>query len=78
MAMVQLACPETGKPVDILDVPPGAYQGAALTVSEISCPHCGKNHLWSSGHLALAMRALHDSPKASRVLVEGDSAKALA
>jgi hypothetical protein len=75
--MVQLMCQETGKPVDIGDVPAGAFQAAVLSSTEISCPHCGKNHLWSSGHLGLAMRALHDSPKASRVLVEDGSATAL-
>jgi hypothetical protein len=75
--MVQLMCPETAKPVDNGDVPPGAVQAAVLSVRDIPCPHCGKNHLWSSGHLGLAMRALHDSPEASRVLVEGGSATAL-
>jgi hypothetical protein len=77
MAMVQLMCPKTGKPVDVGDVPPGAFQAAVLSVTEIACPHCGKNHLWSSGQLGLAMRALHESPEAGRVLVEGGSATAL-
>jgi hypothetical protein len=77
MAMVQLKCPETGKPVDVVDVPPGAAMGGALSVTEIACPHCGKNHLWSSGHLGLAMRALNDFPEASRVLVDDGSATAL-
>lgn len=53
---VQLMCPETGKPVDI-----GEFQAAVLSSTEITCPHCGKNH----------------SPKASHVLVEGGSATAL-
>lgn len=75
MAMVQLVCLET--PVDIGDVPPGAFQAAVLSVTEISCPHCGGNHLWTSGQLGLAMRALRGSPEASRVLVEGGSATAL-
>jgi hypothetical protein len=77
MAMVQLKCPETGKSVDVGDVPPGAAMGGALLVTEIACPHCGKNHLWSSGDLGLAMRALDDFPEASRVLVYGGSATAL-
>ena len=77
MAIVQLTCPETGKPVDILEVPAGAFQAAVLSSTEIPCPHCGKNHLWTSGDLGLAMRALHDSPEASRVLVEAGSATAL-
>jgi hypothetical protein len=77
MAMAQLTCPETGKPVDILEVPAGAFQAAVLSSTEIPCPHCGKNHLWTSGDLGLAMRALHDSPEASRVLVEAGSATAL-
>jgi hypothetical protein len=71
MARVQLTCPETGKPVDILEVPAGAFQAAVLSSTEIPCPHSGKNHRWTSGDLGLAMRALHDSPEASRVLVEG-------
>lgn len=75
--MVQLICPEPGKPVDVVDVPPGAFQAAVLSVTEIRCPHCGKNHLWGSGPLGLAMRALHDSPQASRIIVEGGSATAL-
>lgn len=75
--MVQLICSATGKPVDVVDVPPGAFQAAVLSVTEIRCPHCGKDHLWSSGQLGLAMRALHDSPDAGRVLVEGGSATAL-
>jgi hypothetical protein len=76
MAMVQLECPETGDPVDVGDVPPEAFQAAVISVTEIPCPHCGGKHLWSSGHLGLAMRALHDSPGASRVLVDGGSATA--
>src|SRR4051812_32480232 len=76
MAIVQLTCPETGKPVDILEVPAGAFQSAVLSSPEIPCPHCGKNHLWASGDLGLAMRALHDSPEASRVLDEAGSATA--
>jgi hypothetical protein len=74
--MVQLMCPETRKPVDVGDVPPGAFQAAVLSVTEIPCPYCGKTHLWSSGQLGLAMRALHDSPDARRVLVQGGSATA--
>src|SRR6266480_3855899 len=50
---------------------------AVLSSTEIPCPHCGKNHLWTSGDLGLAMRALHDSPEGSRVLVEAGSATAL-
>jgi hypothetical protein len=76
MAIVQLKCPETGKPVDVVDVPPDAFMGGALGVTEIACPHCGKSHLWASGQLALAMRALREAPRAARVLVEGDSATA--
>src|SRR5436190_22560334 len=68
---------ENGKPVDILEVPVRAFQAAVLSSTEIPCPHCGKNHLWTSGDLGLAMRALHDSPEASRVLVEAGSATAL-
>ena len=74
--MVQLICPETGKPVDVVDVPPGAFQAAVLSVTEIRCPHCGKNHQWGSGPLGLAMRALQNSPEASRVIVKHGSATA--
>src|SRR4051812_41362303 len=54
MAIVQLTCPETGKPVDILEVPAGAFQAAVLSSTEIPCPHCGKTHLWTSGDLGLS------------------------
>src|SRR4051794_18326411 len=59
------------------EVPAGAFQAAVLSSREIPCPHCGKNHLWTIGDLGLAMRALHDSPEASRVLVAAGSATAL-
>jgi hypothetical protein len=75
--MVQLKCPETGKPVDILEVPPGALMALSYTVTEVTCPQCGKNHPWSSGYMGLAMQALHSSPEASRILVDGESATAL-
>jgi hypothetical protein len=63
--------------VDVGDVPPGAFQAAVLSVTEIACPHCGEEHTWSSGQLGLAMQALHQSPDAIRVLVDGGSAGAL-
>jgi hypothetical protein len=47
-----------------------AFQAAVLSVTEIACPHCGKKHPWSSGHMGIAMRALRNSPRARRVLVE--------
>lgn len=74
--MVQLKCPETGKLVDLGDVPPEAHIALSLWSMPVACPHCGKNHPWSSGHFARAMKALHDSPGATRVLV-GDSVIAL-
>ena len=77
MAMVQLKCPETGKLVNIGDVPPEAGIALSLWSRPVACPHCGKEHPWSSGHFALAMKTLHNSPDATRVVVEGDSATAL-
>jgi endogenous inhibitor of DNA gyrase (YacG/DUF329 family) len=80
VAIVQLECPETGKPVDIGDVSPEVAlmpTAAVLAVTEIPCPHCGAGHPWSSGHWVRAMNALRDSPEATRILVEGDSASAL-
>jgi hypothetical protein len=71
MAVLQLNCPETAKPVDVVrDAVPNGIVPLALFSKEIPCPHCGKNHLWTSGHLALAIGALHDSPDATRVLVD--------
>jgi endogenous inhibitor of DNA gyrase (YacG/DUF329 family) len=72
MAMVQLECPETGKPIDIGDVPPErAHLPMALVmkVEEVPCPHCGKGHRWSSSHVSQAMIVLRDSPAATRILV---------
>ena len=71
MAVLQLNCPETGKPVDVVSgaVPKGRVP-LALFAREIPCPHCGENHIWTHGHLALAIQTLHDSPDATRVLVD--------
>jgi hypothetical protein len=77
MAMLQIKCPETGKPVDIEDVPPDSAIALVAFSREIPCPHCGKNHPWTSGHLGLAMQTLHGSPDVTRVLVDGGSATAL-
>jgi endogenous inhibitor of DNA gyrase (YacG/DUF329 family) len=77
MPMVQVKCPETGRPVDIGDVPREANIALSLWSRPIACPHCGKDHPWSSGHFGLAMKTLHDFPDATRVLVDGDSAIAL-
>jgi hypothetical protein len=77
MAMVQLRCPETGKPMDLGDVSPHAAQAAVLYSKEIPCRNCGKKHLWTNGHDALVLKTLQASPEASRVLVEGYSAAAL-
>ena len=81
MAMVQLKCPETGEPVDIQDVSPRIAllrrHNLALWVRRIPCPHCGDTHPWSSGDQVRALESLADSPEATRVLVEGESATAL-
>jgi endogenous inhibitor of DNA gyrase (YacG/DUF329 family) len=73
MAMVQLKCPETGKPIDIRDVPPEVASmpvSLVMQIREIPCPHCGTGHIWSSSHMSHAMIALRDEPDATRVLVE--------
>jgi hypothetical protein len=71
MAVLQLNCPETGKPIDVVkDAVPNGNVPLALFASEILCPHCGKNRLWTSRHLALAIGTLHNSPDATRVLVD--------
>jgi hypothetical protein len=54
--MVQLRCPETGKPMDLGDVPPDAVLAAVLYSKEIPCPHCGKAHPWTSWHDALVLK----------------------
>jgi hypothetical protein len=77
MAMLQLRCPETEKPVELGDVPPDAKIALSLWSREVPCPHCGRTHVWTSGHLGLAMQALHTSPHATRVVIDGDRASAL-
>jgi endogenous inhibitor of DNA gyrase (YacG/DUF329 family) len=78
MAMVQLKCPETGKPVDIRNVEtaPEVFN-LAMHIREIPCPHCGEGHTWTSSEYVRAMMTLRDSPDASRILVDGESATAL-
>jgi len=75
--MVQLKCPETGKLVDLGDVAPEAHIALSLWSRPVACPHCGKEHSWTSGQLGLAIETLRRSPKATRVLVEDGSATAL-
>lgn len=80
MAMLQLKCPETGKPVDLHDVPAEEALlpiGGAAKVWRIPCPYCGGSHTWTSSGFAMAMGALRDSPDAARVLVGDGSATAL-
>jgi endogenous inhibitor of DNA gyrase (YacG/DUF329 family) len=77
MAMVQLKCPKTGKPVDIKDLPPNSLMPLDIFSRPIRCPHCGEDHTWTSGKRALAYQALKASPEARRILVDGESATAL-
>jgi endogenous inhibitor of DNA gyrase (YacG/DUF329 family) len=81
MAMIHLKCPETGEPVDIGDLSPRVAllrtHSLALRVQLIPCPHCGDAHPWSSSEWVSASEALADSPDATQVLVEGNSATAL-
>ncbi len=77
--MLQLKCPETGKPVGIQETPPETAfvpMTLATHIREIPCPYCGEGHMWTSSHLSLAMQTLRDSPGATRVLVDGGSAAA--
>jgi hypothetical protein len=78
MATLQLKCPATGKPVDVVrNAVPNGLVPLSLFVREIPCPHCGENHLWTHGHLALAIETHHRSPEATRVLVDADPATGL-
>lgn len=81
VAMVQLECPETGKPIDMFEYRSGMLITADLFSGAIPCPHCGGNHTWTSWYRGHAILALQRSPHASRVLVEttldGFSATAL-
>jgi endogenous inhibitor of DNA gyrase (YacG/DUF329 family) len=70
MAIVQLKCPETGRPVDVWQYTPGSAVHADRFSKPIPCPHCGKSHTWTSGDRGLAWRTLDDCPDATRMLVE--------
>lgn len=70
--MVQIKCPETGKPVDVERHQPGWGVKANGFSKLIPCPHCGNEHTWTSHDRGLAVQALEVSPEASRVLVEGE------
>jgi hypothetical protein len=72
VAMLQLKCPKTGRPVDIGEYSPDGVVALAVWSRPLACPHCGEDHPWTSGHLGIAMQALHRSPGASRVLVDHD------
>ena len=76
MAMLQLKCPDTGRPVDLRDAPPDA--NIALSASSRRSrvfTAAGKNR-WTSGHLGLAIQALYASPDVTRVLIDGEYASA--
>lgn len=51
IAVVQLECTETGKPVDIrsVETAPEVFTLAEHT-EEIPCAHCGEGHIWISSH----------------------------
>ncbi len=82
VAMVQLKCPETGKPIDIYEYRSPGFTTADIFSRPIACPHCGQNHTWTSWYRGEAVMALQRSPHATRVLVQatedGFSATALA
>lgn len=47
MAMLQIKCPKTGKPVDTgVDVAASAYKWVQMSENAVGCPHCGKVHTW--------------------------------
>jgi hypothetical protein len=81
VAMVQLKCPETGKPIDMFEYRSGMGVTLDIFSRSIPCPHCGEEHTWTSEYRGEAIQALQRSPHASRVLVEttpeGFSATAL-
>jgi hypothetical protein len=77
MAIVQITCPATGEPVDVMELRPNSPVHLDLFSKLVPCPHCGGRHTWTSGMRGLAYRTVNASPEASRVLVEGDSATAL-
>jgi endogenous inhibitor of DNA gyrase (YacG/DUF329 family) len=70
MAIVQLKCPETGKPVDVWEYRPGDLVTADLFSRLIPCPHCGQNDQWTSSERGLAAQSIERSPRPTRVLVE--------
>jgi predicted RNA-binding Zn-ribbon protein involved in translation (DUF1610 family) len=72
VAIVQLKCPETGKPVDVWRYNAGDLITAHAFSKPIPCPHCGKEHAWTSSDRGLAVRTLQSSPDATRVLGEGE------
>jgi len=69
MAMVQLECPETGKPIDIGEVQPDTVFAAVHGSRPLICPNCGKDHAWTTTDMGQAQIALERSPEAGRVLV---------
>lgn len=70
VAMVQLKCPETGKPIDIYEYRSPGITHANIFSRQVSCPHCGEPHTWTSWYLGEAIMALQRAPDATRVLVE--------
>lgn len=81
VAMVQLKCPKTGKPIDMLEYMSGMGIAAVIFSRPVQCPPCDESHTWTSWYLGEAIMALQRSPHASRVVVEttedGYSATAL-
>ena len=48
MAMLEIKCPRTGKPVPTgIDASASAYPTLTIKNSRIGCPHCGGMHTWS-------------------------------
>ena len=79
MALLQLKCETTGKFIDIQEVPlPEVSPQLGVLVhpavawgEEIPCPHCGETHLWTSSQWVQALEMLHESPNATRLVIDG-------
>jgi endogenous inhibitor of DNA gyrase (YacG/DUF329 family) len=55
MGMVMIVCPTTKKPVPTgIAMDKASFNSSTLTNNSVSCPHCGKMHVWSKRDAFLA------------------------
>ncbi len=48
MGMVMITCPTTKKPLPTgIAMDKASFNSSTLTNNSVSCPHCGKMHVWS-------------------------------